>query len=246
MFSLLRNISALPDAQPGKQSRSATIRWRARRSVPEPGAAHSKPRRRARERVSQRTHHAGVRRPGVRLPISAAPRTVVAVPHSADVRGRSLRRLSLRQRCDNRRAAGDRGGTDIRTSPGQPCYTSGMSLLEGSARGPAQDGNLAAKINPSRTREGCKCRDTESYALVTLALRRQPAQTRMRLLPVLVLACTGRRLTFQRRRVTLCAWLMLLPNCGPLPQISQTWAMLTPENCQTGWVNTLRYLTESF
>src|ERR1019366_3561387 len=109
--------------------------------------AHSKSRRRARERVPQRAHHAGVRRPGVRLPISAAPRTVVAVPHSADVRGRSLRRLSLRQRCDNRRAAGDRGGTDIRTSPGQPCYTSGMSLLEGSARGPAQDGNLAAKIN---------------------------------------------------------------------------------------------------
>src|SRR5258706_10115841 len=48
----------------------------------------------------------------------------------------------------------------------------------------------------------------------------------MRLLAVLpTRACTGRRFTFQRRLVTLWAWLMLLPNCGPLPQISQTLAM---------------------
>src|SRR5437868_11846090 len=42
---------------------------------------------------------------------------------------------------------------------------------------------------------------------------------------VLSRALTGRRFTFQRRLVTLWAWLMLLPNCGPLPQISQTLAM---------------------
>src|ERR1019366_5317303 len=39
------------------------------------------------------------------------------------------------------------------------------------------------------------------------------------------LAWTGRRLTFQRRLLTLWAWLMVFPNCGPLPQISQTRAI---------------------
>ena len=39
------------------------------------------------------------------------------------------------------------------------------------------------------------------------------------------LAFTGRKLTFQRRLVMLLAWLTLFPNCGPLPQISQTRAI---------------------
>src|ERR1700686_2027067 len=70
-------------------------------------------------------------------------------------------------------------------------------------------------------------------ALTTLPLRRQEVQTRMRLAPPFTLARTGRRLTFQRRRDTLCAWLMVFPNCGPLPQISQTCAMTTPERFRT-------------
>jgi hypothetical protein len=60
------------------------------------------------------------------------------------------------------------------------------------------------------------------YALVTLPLRRQEVQTRIFLVAAPTLARTGRRLTFQRRLVTLWAWLMLLPNRGPLPQTSQT------------------------
>ena len=61
----------------------------------------------------------------------------------------------------------------------------------------------------------------------TLPLLMQLVQTRtfFALLLPSILALTGRRLTFQRRRVTLCACEMLLPNCGPLPQISQTCAM---------------------
>jgi hypothetical protein len=63
---------------------------------------------------------------------------------------------------------------------------------------------------------------SRSYALTTLPLRRQAAQTRIRLFALPTLACTGRRLTFQRRFVTLCAWLMLFPNCGFLPHIAHT------------------------
>src|ERR1700693_2781897 len=53
----------------------------------------------------------------------------------------------------------------------------------------------------------------------------QLVQTRIRLLPPPTFAFTGRRFTFQRRRLMLCAWEMLLPNCGPLPQTSQTCAI---------------------
>jgi hypothetical protein len=63
------------------------------------------------------------------------------------------------------------------------------------------------------------------YALTTLPLRRQEVQTRMRLVAAPTRACTGRRLTFQRRLVTLWAWLMRFPNCGFLPQISHCCAM---------------------
>src|ERR1700761_761471 len=57
----------------------------------------------------------------------------------------------------------------------------------------------------------------------------QLVQTRMRLLPPPTFALTGRRFTFQRRRLMLCAWEMLLPNCGPLPQTSHTCAMTNSE-----------------
>src|SRR5260370_30313912 len=50
-------------------------------------------------------------------------------------------------------------------------------------------------------------------------------QTRICLVAAPTLAWTGRRLTFQRRLLTLWAWLIVFPNCGPLPQISQTRAI---------------------
>ena len=52
---------------------------------------------------------------------------------------------------------------------------------------------------------GLESGDRNGYAFVTLPLRRQLAHTRMRWLPPATLARTGRRLTFQRRRLTLCA-----------------------------------------
>ena len=39
------------------------------------------------------------------------------------------------------------------------------------------------------------------------------------------LACTGRKLMFQRRLVTLWAWLIRFPACGFLPQISHCCAI---------------------
>ena len=63
------------------------------------------------------------------------------------------------------------------------------------------------------------------YAFITLPLRRQDVQTRIRLVVPLIFAWTGRRFTFQRLRETLWAWLMMFPNCGFLPQISQTCAI---------------------
>src|SRR5258708_28255973 len=75
-----------------------------------------------------------------------------------------------------------------------------------------------ASLSGRRSGEG-------GYALTTLPLRRQEVQTRIRLVAAPTLACTGRRFTFQRRLVTLWAWLILFPNCGPLPQISHTCAI---------------------
>src|ERR1035437_1947365 len=63
------------------------------------------------------------------------------------------------------------------------------------------------------------------YALTTLPLRRQDVHTRMRLVVAPTRACTGRRFTFQRRLVTLWAWLMRFPDCGFLQQISHCCAM---------------------
>jgi hypothetical protein len=64
-----------------------------------------------------------------------------------------------------------------------------------------------------------------AYALTTLPDLMHPVQTRMRLFVAFTLAFTVCRLMFQRRRETLCAWEMLLPNCGFLPQISHTCAI---------------------
>src|ERR1700733_12330551 len=63
------------------------------------------------------------------------------------------------------------------------------------------------------------------YALTTLPLRMQEVHTRIRLVVAPTRACTGRRFTFQRRLVTLWAWLMRFPDCGFLPQISHCCAM---------------------
>jgi len=49
--------------------------------------------------------------------------------------------------------------------------------------------------------------------------------TRTRLAPPFTAARTLCRFRFQRRFVTLCAWLMRLPNCGPRPQTSHTFAI---------------------
>jgi hypothetical protein len=53
----------------------------------------------------------------------------------------------------------------------------------------------------------------------------QEVQTRTRLAAPFTIARTGRRFTFQRRLLTLWAWLMLFPNCGPLPHTSHTRAI---------------------
>jgi hypothetical protein len=73
--------------------------------------------------------------------------------------------------------------------------------------------------------------ESERYALVTLPLRMQDVQTRIRLVAEgPTRACTGRKLIFHRRLVTLWAWLMRFPACGFLPQISHCCAMMTPQN----------------
>ena len=72
---------------------------------------------------------------------------------------------------------------------------------------------------------GFKIREAR-YALTTLPDLMQLVHTRMRLPEVFTFALTVWRLTFQRRRVTLCACETLLPNCGFLPQISHICAMI--------------------
>lgn len=53
----------------------------------------------------------------------------------------------------------------------------------------------------------------------------QFVQTRKRRLAPFTTARTCCKFTFQRRLVTLWAWLIRLPNWGPRPQISHTLAM---------------------
>src|SRR5581483_2910051 len=61
-----------------------------------------------------------------------------------------------------------------------------------------------------------------------LPARMQAVQTRSVLCVPSTTTWTRRRLGFQRRLVTLCAWLMLFPYLGPLPQMSQLIAIPTP------------------
>jgi len=53
----------------------------------------------------------------------------------------------------------------------------------------------------------------------------QDVHTRMRLEAPATIARTFCKFKFQRRLVTLWAWLIRLPNCGPRPQTSHTFAM---------------------
>src|SRR5579872_2656536 len=66
-------------------------------------------------------------------------------------------------------------------------------------------------------------------------------QTRMRLPAPFTKARTDCRLRFQRRLVTLWAWLMRLPNWGPRPQISQTLAIKqkSPDESKDNYTNVL-------
>ena len=57
---------------------------------------------------------------------------------------------------------------------------------------------------------------------------RHVVQTRMRRMVPSTTARTRCKFGFQRRLVTLCACETLLPKRGPLPQISQTLAMISP------------------
>jgi len=91
-----------------------------------------------------------------------------------------------------------------------------LSVLDYCAQLQGEDLSRSAKEPRDRAQSA-------NYALVTLPERRQLVQTRIfLLLPPCTLAFTGCRFTFQRRLVMLCACEMLLPNCGPLPQTSQT------------------------
>src|ERR1700684_3796838 len=54
----------------------------------------------------------------------------------------------------------------------------------------------------------------------------QDVQTRIRLAAPFTRACTFCRFRFQRRLDTLCAWLIRLPNCGPRPHTSHTFAII--------------------
>jgi hypothetical protein len=62
-------------------------------------------------------------------------------------------------------------------------------------------------------------------AFWTLPLLIQDVHTRIRLDAPCTIARTCCKFKFQRRFVTLWAWLMRFPNCGPRPQISHTFAM---------------------
>jgi len=87
----------------------------------------------------------------------------------------------------------------------------------------------AKKQKASETSEASETK--ANYAFCTLPLFKQLAQTRTRRCDPWTIARTERRFTFQRRFVTLWAWLMLFPNCGPLPQTSHTRAILqTPDS----------------
>src|SRR5438270_9624820 len=61
----------------------------------------------------------------------------------------------------------------------------------------------------------------------------QEVQTRRRLVAPFTTARTVCRLRFQRRLVTLWAWLMRWPNCGPRPHTSHTLAIPGEISCKS-------------
>ena len=64
-------------------------------------------------------------------------------------------------------------------------------------------------------------------ALTTLPERRQRVQTRIRLMPPLMIALTVCRFGSNRRALTLFAWLCCRPTTGPFPQISHCFAIIS-------------------
>jgi hypothetical protein len=65
-----------------------------------------------------------------------------------------------------------------------------------------------------------------SQAFAIFPALMQLVHTRIRFGAPFTRAFTACRFTFHRRRVTLCACEMLFPNCGPLPQMSHTCAIV--------------------
>jgi hypothetical protein len=63
-------------------------------------------------------------------------------------------------------------------------------------------------------------------AFVTRRDRRQRVHTRIRFAEPFTSTRTVCRFGSNRRGVTLCAWLMLRPTRGPLPQTSHRFAMI--------------------
>ena len=88
-------------------------------------------------------------------------------------------------------------------------------------------GTLACAFRQSQHSQECLCRLIH-FALETLPERMQDVHTRSVLGTPPTMACTRRKLGFQRRLLTLWAWLILFPYAGPLPQISQANAIATP------------------
>jgi hypothetical protein len=68
----------------------------------------------------------------------------------------------------------------------------------------------------------------------TLPARMHEVQTRIRLPAPFTKARIDCKFKFQRRFVTLWAWLIRLPNLGPRPQTSQTCAIRqkSPQYCE--------------
>ena len=91
-------------------------------------------------------------------------------------------------------------------------------------------GPIAAAASVVRIGSASVPTDSGHYAaLVTLLERIQRVQTLMRLTPPLTRARTDWMFAWNRRRVTLWAWLTLRPTAGPFPQISQRLAIGTPD-----------------
>src|ERR1700682_1603205 len=71
-------------------------------------------------------------------------------------------------------------------------------------------------------------------AFFTLPARMQAVQTRTCFLTPATTARTRFKFGFQRRRRVLLAWLITLPNAGPLPHISHFIAIVVPALLNVG------------